>query len=92
MYKELLVADGFTRHELTIAHGAFYSGARGVLAVLAHHAEAGEINQLQRVIARHGRTLEALQGWHLGSDGTRARPGVHHKLPVSLDDVMWPRP
>jgi hypothetical protein len=44
MYKKLLVEDGATRRDQILAQGAFYSGARCVLKVLDHLAEAGELS------------------------------------------------
>lgn len=62
MYKKLLVEDGMSRRDQIIAQGAFYSGARCVLRVLDHLVEDGAIDELQRVIRRHGRTIRVLQG------------------------------
>ena len=62
MYKKLLVEDGMSRRDQIIAQGAFYSGARFVLRVLEHLVEDGAIDELQRVIRRHGRTIRVLQG------------------------------
>ena len=62
VYKRLLVEDGFGRQDQIVAHGAFYSGARCVLKVLDHLVEGGEVDELHRVIRRHGRTIRRLQG------------------------------
>jgi hypothetical protein len=62
MYKNLLVEDGMSRRDQVLAQGAFYSGAQCVLKVLDHLVEAGDIDELQRVIRRHGRTIRRLQG------------------------------
>jgi hypothetical protein len=62
MYKRILVEDGASRRDQILAQGAFYSGARCVLKVLDHLAERGEVEELQRVIRRHGRTIRVLQG------------------------------
>ena len=62
MYKKLLVEDGVSRPEQVLAQGAFYSGARCVLKVLDHLVEGGEVEELHRVIRRHGRTIRRLQG------------------------------
>jgi hypothetical protein len=61
MYKKILVEDGASRREQIFAQGAFYCGARCVLKVLDHLVEAGDVEELQRVIRRHGRTIRVLQ-------------------------------
>jgi hypothetical protein len=58
----ILVEDGASRCDQILAQGAFYSGARSILKVLDHLAERGEIEELRRVIRRHGRTIRVLQG------------------------------
>jgi hypothetical protein len=62
MYKRLLIEDGMSRRDQALAHAAFYSGARGVLRMLGHLLEEGDVEELQRVIRRHGRTIRVLQG------------------------------
>ena len=62
MYKKLMVEDGASRRDQVLARGAFYSGARCVLEVLNHFVEGGEVEELQRVISRHARTIRRLQG------------------------------
>ena len=62
LYKSLLVEDGFGRHDQILAQAAFYSGARCVLKVLDHLVQGGQVDELQRVIRRHGRTIRRLQG------------------------------
>ena len=62
MYTKLLVEDGMSRRDQAVAHAAFYSGARGVLRVLGHVLEDGDLEEVQRVIRRHGRTIRVLQG------------------------------
>jgi len=62
MYKKILVEDGASRRDQILAQGAFYSGARCVLKVLDHLLEAGDVEELQRVIRRHGRTIRVLHG------------------------------
>jgi hypothetical protein len=52
IYKKLLVEDGMSRRDEVLAQAAFYSGARGVLRVLDHLVETGDIEELQ---ARHSR-------------------------------------
>ncbi len=64
MYKKLLVEDGMSRRDQVLAQAAFYSGARGVLRVLDHLVEAGDVDELQRVIGRYARTIRALPGCH----------------------------
>jgi hypothetical protein len=62
MYKKLLVEDGMSRRDQVLAQAAFYSGARGVLKVLGYLVEAGDLDELQRVIGQHARTIRVLQG------------------------------
>jgi hypothetical protein len=62
MYKKLLIEDGVSRRDQVLAQGAFYSGARCILKVLDHLVEAGDVDELQRVVRRHGRTIRVLQG------------------------------
>jgi hypothetical protein len=44
-----------------LAQAAFYSGARCVLKVLGCLVEEGDVDELQRVISRHARTIRVLQ-------------------------------
>lgn len=62
MYKKLLVEDGIGRRDQVLAQAAFCSGARCVLKVMGYLVEGGEIDELQRVISRHARTIRVLQG------------------------------
>jgi hypothetical protein len=40
---------------------AFYSGARGVLKVLAYLIEHGDYEELHETIERHGRQIERMR-------------------------------
>jgi hypothetical protein len=40
---------------------AFYSGARGVLKVLAYLIEHGDYEELHETIKRHGRQIERIR-------------------------------
>jgi hypothetical protein len=62
IYKKLLVEDGMSRRDLVLAQGAFYAGARCVLKVLGHLVEEGDVEELQRVVSHHARTIRSLQG------------------------------
>jgi len=64
LYKRVTVAHGVgsSRRDLALAHGAFYSGARGVLKVLDHMLEHGDIDELHRTIQRQGRQINRIQG------------------------------
>jgi alkylated DNA nucleotide flippase Atl1 len=62
IYKKLLVEDRMSRRDQALAQAAFYSGARCVLKVLGHLLEDGDVDELHRVIRRHGRTIRVLQG------------------------------
>ena len=46
----------------TLAHGAFYAGARSTLQVLAHMLERGDIEELHRTIASQGRQIKVITG------------------------------
>ena len=65
LYKHLLVEDGFGRRDQVVAQAAFYSGARCVLKVMDHLVEGGDVDELHRLIRRHGRTIRRLQGYPL---------------------------
>jgi hypothetical protein len=64
IYKQTAVAGGFgsSRRDLTLAHVAFYSGARGVLRVLDYMLEHGEQDTALRAIRRFGRQIKVIQG------------------------------
>jgi len=47
----------------TIAHGAFYAGARSTLKVLAFMLERGDMEELHRTIAQQGRQIRVLRGY-----------------------------
>ena len=67
MYQEIMFADNaiaaskagrmFTR---TLAHAAFYDGARSTLKVLPHMLERGDIEQLHRTIESQGRQINVI--------------------------------
>lgn len=67
-YKRLLFQDvtGATKHDQAIAtmfaREAFYSGARGVLKVLAHMLEKGDYDELHRTIEQQARLINKIQG------------------------------
>jgi hypothetical protein len=46
-----------SRRDLAIAHAAFYSGARGVLKMLDHMAERGDLDEVGERAALHWDTL-----------------------------------
>jgi hypothetical protein len=62
LYKKLLVGEGASRRDQVLAQSAFYSGARCVFKVLGFLVEDGDVDELQRVTRRHGRTIRVLQG------------------------------
>jgi hypothetical protein len=63
IYKRTCVVTGTgNKRDLAITQLAFYSGARGVLKVLAHLIERGEYEELHETVRRHGRLLETIQG------------------------------
>lgn len=57
-----LVAGTGGKRDLAITQLAFYSGARGVLKVLAHLIERGEYEELHETIRQHGRLIEKIRG------------------------------
>ena len=62
IYKRTSVAHGTGgKRDLALSHLAFYSGARGVLAVLASLIERGDDEQLHEVIKRQGRQIATIQ-------------------------------
>jgi len=61
IYKRTAVDRGASRRDIARAQLAFYSGARGVLTVLAYLIEHGEYEELHTTIKRHGRQIEKLQ-------------------------------
>jgi hypothetical protein len=50
-----------SKRDLAITQLAFYSGARGVLKVLAHLIQQGDYEELHETITRHGRLIEKIQ-------------------------------
>jgi len=63
IYKRTCVVAGSgNKRDLAITQLAFYSGARGVLRVLAHLIAQGEYEELHETIRRHGRLIEKIQG------------------------------
>ena len=65
IYKRTAVDPGESKRTLARTQLAFYSGARGVLRVLAHLIEQGEYEELHETIRRHGRLIESVQGRRL---------------------------
>jgi hypothetical protein len=64
LYKRTAIAQGIgsSKRDLTLAHVAFYSGARGVLRVPDYMLEHGEQDTALRTIRRFGRQTKVLQG------------------------------
>jgi 16S rRNA U516 pseudouridylate synthase RsuA-like enzyme len=61
MYKKILADDGMGKRDLILAQLSFYSGARGVLKVLAYMLGQGEDHALRRVIEHQGRQINRIQ-------------------------------
>jgi hypothetical protein len=62
VYKRTLIESGTgSKRELATAHGAFYSGARGVLMVLDHMAECGDMDEMNRIVRRFGKQIRAIR-------------------------------
>lgn len=54
-----------SKRDVAITQLAFYSGARGVLKVLAHLIDRGNYEELHSTIRRYGRQLEKIQARRL---------------------------
>jgi hypothetical protein len=61
IYKRTAVTRGLSKRELVNTQLAFYSGARGVLKVLAYLIEHGDYEELHETIERHGRQIERMR-------------------------------
>ena len=61
IYKRTAITRGLSRRELASTHLAFYTGARGVLKVLAYLIEHGDYEGLHETIKRHGRQIERVR-------------------------------
>ena len=69
IYERLAIEPGSSKRDLIRTRLAFYSGARGVLKVLAYLIDRGEYEGLHTTIKREGRRLEKIQARR-----RRARP------------------
>ena len=61
IYKRTAVTRGSSKRDLARTQLAFYSGARGVLKVLAYLIEHGDYEELHETIKRQGRQIERLR-------------------------------
>jgi hypothetical protein len=61
IYKRTAVTRGLSKRDLASIQLAFYSGARGVLKVLAYLIEHGAYEELHDTIKRQGRQIESLR-------------------------------
>lgn len=63
IYERRAVAQcmGSSKRDMALAQVAFYSGARGVLKVLAHMIEHGERDAALRTISRFGKQVSEMQ-------------------------------
>ena len=65
-YKHIVLQEGLgIRHRnqvQVLAQNAFYLGAQTTLQALATLLEDGDVDQVHRVIERHGRQIKAIQG------------------------------
>ena len=61
IYKRTAVEPGSSNRDLLRTQLAFYSGARGVLKVLAYLIERGDYEELHATIRREGRQVEKLR-------------------------------
>jgi hypothetical protein len=69
IYERLAVEPGSSKRDLIRTRPAFYSGARGVLKVLAYLIERGDYEELHETIKSEARQLEKIQARR-----QRARP------------------
>jgi hypothetical protein len=62
--RHVLQEVGITRrnHMQILAQNAFYLGAHSTLQALATLLEDGDVDQVHKVIERHGRQLKAMRG------------------------------
>jgi hypothetical protein len=63
IHKRTALKSGVSKRERISTQLAFYSGARGVLRVLAYLLEHGEYEELDATIEQHGRQIERLRSW-----------------------------
>jgi hypothetical protein len=61
IYKRTAIKAGSSRREQVSTQLAFYSGARGVLKVLAYLMDHGDYEELHSTIRRQGRQIEKIQ-------------------------------
>jgi hypothetical protein len=61
IYKRTAVTRGLSKREMANIQLAFYSGARGVLKVLAYLIEHVDYEELHETIKRHGRQIERMR-------------------------------
>jgi hypothetical protein len=61
IYKRTALASTTSQREEVLLHGAFHSGALGVLKVLAHMIAQGDYEGLHATIERHGRKIKKVQ-------------------------------
>ncbi len=61
IYKRTAVEPGSSKRDLLRTQLAFYSGARGVLKVLAYLIERGEYEEVHATIRREARQIEKLR-------------------------------
>jgi hypothetical protein len=61
IYKRTAITRGLSKREMATIQLAFYSGARGVLKVLAYLIEHGDYEELHETIRRQGRQIERIR-------------------------------
>jgi hypothetical protein len=61
IYKRTALKGGASQRERLDTQLAFYSGARGVLKVLAYLMERGDYEELHATIKRHGQQIETIR-------------------------------
>ena len=62
IYKRTAMKEGLTPRERINTQLAFYSGARGVLRVLAYLMEHGQYEEFHATIRRQSRQIERIRG------------------------------
>jgi hypothetical protein len=64
IYKRTAVTRGLSKREIATIQLALYSGARGVLKVLAYLIEHSDYEELHETIKRHARQIERIRSRH----------------------------
>jgi len=66
IYKRTTLKSGLSQRDRISTQLAFYSGARGVLRVLAYLMEHGDYEELHETIRRYGRQIQKMRSRRAG--------------------------